>query len=91
MGTHSRLDETGCHIVTPHQHSQRTCTHHRIPFAAYSIAAALAIPTTACFEATYAALVLMPTRPVMEAMLTIEPRCRRTRLAGLVELASVQG
>lgn len=48
-----------------------------MPCAAYSIAAALAIPTTACLDATYAALVGMPTRPVIEEMLTIDPRCWR--------------
>lgn len=50
---------------------------HRIPSDAYSIAAALAMPTTACFEATYAAFWFMPTNPVMDAIFTIDPRCRR--------------
>mmetsp|Transcript_25297 Transcript_25297/g.28135 ORF Transcript_25297/g.28135 Transcript_25297/m.28135 type:complete len:93 (+) Transcript_25297:240-518(+) len=43
-----------------------------IPEREYSNAAPLVIPTTACFEAPYAALRRNPTIPARDAVLTIE-------------------
>lgn len=55
----------------------------RMPCDAYSLQADLAMPTTACFEAVYAGERGMPVYPAIEAMLTMEPRCRRRGFSGL--------
>ena len=48
------------------------------PVCAVSRAATLVRPTTPCFEATYAALLIDATRPWTEEMLMIRPQLRRS-------------